>query len=92
MEGIVPSCMYCQSPCEADLFAMEPTWQCSWCQALTHVRCYQQCHHSGKDQLEGSSPRGSSPRTSFAHAHTLVLADGRTCCCEPAAHDFMAWP
>ena len=58
----MPACLYCQRPCEADLFAMEPTWQCSWCQFLAHVACYQQyhvCQHSTGP--EGGSPKANIP-------------------------------
>ena len=32
LDGQVATCLYCQFPCEMDLFAAEPTLCCSWCQ------------------------------------------------------------
>lgn len=37
-------CLYCQNHCEANLFAQEPVWSCSWCRAAAHVRCYHDFH------------------------------------------------
>ena len=43
-EGSVQVCLYCQNPCEADLFAQEPVWSCAWCRATAHVRCFLDFH------------------------------------------------
>ena len=43
-EGSVQVCVYCQNPCEADLFAQEPVWSCAWCRATAHVRCFHAFH------------------------------------------------
>ncbi|KAK9785856.1 hypothetical protein WJX73_007544 [Symbiochloris irregularis] len=65
-QGILPACLYCQRPCEADLFAMEPTWQCSWHldqhvrENGTHVK--ENGSHDGGGSMPDSEVDGGSPQ------------------------------
>jgi hypothetical protein len=39
------TCLYCRAPCDADLFAREPVWECAGCgEAAAHVQCFHAAH------------------------------------------------
>lgn len=39
------TCLYCRTPCDADLFAREPVWACAGCgEAAAHVSCFHAAH------------------------------------------------
>ena len=44
LEPATQVCHYCREACETDLLSGEPVFQCVWCQAVAHVRCYQDTH------------------------------------------------
>lgn len=76
-EGMLQTCLYCQLPCETDMFTPEPAWCCSWCRAATHVRCYLDFHaHAAQTQkatADAKSQRGK--RDKNEGGHTLQLPD-----------------
>lgn len=58
VDPAVQVCLYCREPCEAGIFAAEPTWCCAWCQASAHVACYIDHHrHPPADTPSPSTPR-----------------------------------
>ena len=76
-EGLIHTCIYCQLPCEADIFSQEPTWSCSWCRATTHVRCYHQFHAHAlqKASAEAKQPQKGKKADRCDSEQTLKLPD-----------------
>ena len=66
------TCLYCQFPCETDLFAAEPTLCCSWCQVCTET-LFSSVFHDALGMGLGLSPRGMRARTAVSDIASVAL-------------------
>lgn len=50
-------CFYCDEPCGIPFIDASPTWHCSWCQRLIHVKCHAKMSEESGDACDLGSLR-----------------------------------